>query len=86
MLLQSTEGAVELLPALPKAFGTGMVSGLRTRAGVTVSVRFREGRLEKAQLKGTMPQERELIICSKDKKKKVTLAKGMTCSVTEADF
>ena len=86
MLLQSTEGAVELLPALPKAFGTGMVSGLRTRAGVTVSVRFREGRLEKAQLKGTMPQERELIICYKDKKKKVTLAKGMTCSVTEADF
>ncbi|MFR6332476.1 MAG: glycoside hydrolase family 95-like protein [Eisenbergiella sp.] len=74
------------LPALPRAFGTGMVSGLRTRAGATVAVSFRDGRLEKAELKGTMPQERELTVCYKGRKKKIILGKGMSVSLTESDF
>ena len=86
MLMQSTEETIDLLPALPRAFGTGMVSGLRTRAGATVTVSFRDGRLEKAELKGTMPQERELTVCYKGRKKKIILGKGMSVSLTEADF
>ena len=86
MLMQSTEEVIDLLPALPWAFGTGMVSGLRTRAGATVAVSFRDGRLEKAELKGTMPQERELTVCYKGRKKKIILGKGMPVSLTEADF
>ena len=86
MLMQSTEETIDLLPALPRAFGTGMVSGLRTRAGATVAVSFRDGRLEKAELKGTMPQERELTVCYKGRKKKIILGKRMSVSLTEADF
>lgn len=86
MLMQSTEEVIDLLPALPRAFGTGMVSGLRTRAGATVAVSFRDGRLEKAELKGTMPQERELTVCYKGRKKKIILGKGMSVSLTESDF
>ena len=70
MLMQSTENEIALLPALPRALGTGMVSGLRTRAGATVAINFREGRLEKAELKGTRPQEREMTVCYKGRKKK----------------
>ena len=86
MLMQSTENEIALLPALPRALGTGMVSGLCTRAGATVAINFREGRLEKAELKGTRPQEREMTVCYKGRKKKVILKEGMSVSLTEADF
>ncbi len=86
MLLQSTEQAVDLLPALPKAFGTGKVHGLRARSGVTVSISFKEDRLEKAELEGTMMREKELLIRYRGRKKRVTLAKGSIITLTEADF
>jgi len=86
MLMQSTEESIDLLPALPKAFGTGKISGIRARGGVTVSIAFEGGKLEKAVLTGTMPRERRLTVCYAGKKKQVTLAKGETVTLTEADF
>ena len=41
---------VHLLPALPSAFPTGKVSGLRARGGLDVSIAWRDGRLERATL------------------------------------
>lgn len=86
MLLQSTETAVTLLPALPEAFGTGMVSGLRARGGVTVDISFRNGKLEKAVLTGTMPMERELAVCYGGSRKRIRLGTGEQVVLTEADF
>lgn len=86
MLLQSTEDSLELLPALPKALGTGSVSGLRTRGEVTVDIRFKDGRLESACLTGTMARERELTVIYGGKKKRVRFAKGKQILLTEADF
>jgi alpha-L-fucosidase 2 len=48
MLLQSGEGWLRLLPALPKALPEGHVSGLRARGGCEVDIRFRGGALEEA--------------------------------------
>ncbi|WP_395783268.1 glycosyl hydrolase family 95 catalytic domain-containing protein [Aquirufa sp.] len=47
MLVQSTPDAVYLLPALPKAWASGSVSGLKTRGGYTLSMNWDKGKVIK---------------------------------------
>ncbi len=52
MLLQSApDGSVTPLPALPAAWPSGRVSGLRTRGGQTVDLVWRRGRLRRLRLR-----------------------------------
>jgi alpha-L-fucosidase 2 len=50
MLLQSHTGEIHILPALPTAWRTGSIQGLRARGGVTVDIEWRDGRLVAAKL------------------------------------
>ena len=50
MLMQSYAGRIYLLPALPPAWPTGRVEGLRARGGFSLNIEWREGELREASI------------------------------------
>ncbi|CAL4869605.1 hypothetical protein MMA231_03897 (plasmid) [Asticcacaulis sp. MM231] len=52
MLLQSWGGDIRLLPALPSAWPSGEVKGLKARGAITVDLAWRDGALTRCDLKG----------------------------------
>ena len=51
MLLQSQDGDIHLLPALPSAWKNGKITGLKARGNYEVSIEWADGELVKATIK-----------------------------------
>lgn len=55
MLLQSHEGFINLLPALPDGWHTGSFRGMRVRGGASVDLDWRDGRAVRAVITARVP-------------------------------
>ena len=57
MLLQSHGGVISILPALPKAWPTGSIGGLRARGNIEVDITWRAGKAVETKLRTQLPGE-----------------------------
>lgn len=62
MLLQSHDGKLRLLPALPASWGEGSYKGLKARGNIEVDCRWREGRVETFSLLSPFDQSVRVVL------------------------
>ena len=56
MLIQSSPGAIVVLPALPRQWPSGRLSGVRVRGGAKADIAWQDGRLTELTLQSDHPE------------------------------
>jgi alpha-L-fucosidase 2 len=86
MLLQSHMGYIHLLPALPKAWPTGSVRGMRVRGGYEVDMEWKDGALTQAVVRGISNGPAQCVVRYGKGTSTFTLAKGESRVLRAGDF
>jgi alpha-L-fucosidase 2 len=78
------DGEIVLLPALPRAWATGFIRGLRARGGFEVDIVWSNGALLSAELRGAPGGEAR--VRYGEKLKTVRVARGRSVVLKAAEF
>lgn len=84
MLMDSHGDVIDLLPALPKAWPAGRVTGLRARGRCGVDLHWQGGRLDRAILRPDLSGERTVRLGGKSRT--IPLKAGTPVTLTPKDF
>jgi len=84
LLLQSQNDVLELLPALPSAWPEGSVTGLRTRGGFEVDLRWKARHLESATFRSAIGGK--TVVRYGSRELPVEVAPGKSTTVTAKDL
>ena len=86
LLLFSRPGQLELLPALPKAWPNGRVSGLRARGGLEVDLEWKDAQLSQAVVRGVANEPGTVQVRYGNGTCSLTLVRGEQRRLQTADF
>ncbi len=86
MLVQSQTGVIELLPALPKAWPTGKVSGLRARGGFEVDIEWQDGKLVQCVLRNVASESGKVSVRAANVTVKTNVGPGQSRVLRADDF
>ncbi|HYF67169.1 MAG TPA: hypothetical protein VD884_03495 [Ohtaekwangia sp.] len=81
MLVQSHDGAVHLLPALPDQWKTGTIAGLRTRGGFTLNLAWENSKIKSLKVTSTLGGNFRIKSYSELKDKRLKKAEGSNTNV-----
>lgn len=85
MLMQSHDGGIDFLPALPAAWPAGSVKGLRARGGITVDLEWAGGKITQATLGTELGGERVLRFPEGQQIRSLRNSRGNVFWMTDAD-